>query len=82
MLLLSRVAVCCSVLRCVAACCGVLQCVAACCGVLQCVAACCGVLQCVAYIKCVGAVENFSAHCISMCHVAYVKESCLLNVHT
>ena len=45
---MSRVAVCCSVLQCVAVCCSVLQCVAVCCSVLQCVAVCCIVLQCVA----------------------------------
>ena len=35
MFTITRVAECCSVLRCVAVCCGVLQCVAACCSVLQ-----------------------------------------------
>jgi len=41
---LSFVAVCCSMLQCVAVCCSVLQCVAVCCSVLQCVAVCCSVV--------------------------------------
>jgi len=77
--MVTRVAVCCSVLQCVAVCCSVLQCVAVCYmrsktrlwqRVLQCVAVCCSVLHALPYVN--------AKHDSPMAtrHVTHVNDSC------
>ena len=61
--LITRLAVCCSVLPGVAVCCRVLQCVAVCCSVLQCVQ--CRTVRCSA-LQCV-AVRCSALQCVAVC---------------
>jgi len=73
-LLVTCVAVYCSVLQCVAVCCSVLQCVAVCCSILQCVAVCCSLIYARWHVRHANSLEG-------ICHVCCSVWQCVAQIH-